>query len=480
MSQKTKRNKGIKLIKKSNDLIEARYRFDIWETRVFTTVLGEIDQADEDFRVYRIYMRDIIRDFDLNNGDAYEQLRQATRNLMGKKFYVNYEHDGAIREQIFHIIRKADVMKTMLDETRRKANEYVDISIEPEMKPLLLELKSRFTTYDMQNVAKFKSSYTLRIYEHLKQYERIGKRTMDIEYMKRIFELSSEYPLFANFYQKIIQPAFRDINQYTDLTITNIEKIKDGKKVESLLFVFKPKTKEEIKALKNNPAPPQTWLELPAAKPKTQEKTIKKKSKTTDKPAAPNSEKDRLFLQFQDIVVGELGVSPTVFLQELGQDGTDETAIQQAVRVTRRAMQDGKVKNPSGFFIEALRKKFTDAQEQNAQKKKKATEKIAERERQIAAVQDAHAVAVNDKIRELTSHDPTLTEKTMEILRGRSFAKKHIENKESELQRPLTIEDFRQDKLLRDWVKLTIIEERKTEFADIISDYEREMKAFKK
>ena len=118
MSQRTKKNRGIKLIKKSNDLIEARYRFDIWETRVFTSILSEIEQQDEDFRVYRVYLRDIIKEFNINNGDAYELLRQATHSLMNKKLYVNYEHDGAIREKIYHIIRKADVMKSILEDRK--------------------------------------------------------------------------------------------------------------------------------------------------------------------------------------------------------------------------------------------------------------------------------------------------------------------------------------------------------------------------
>ena len=35
--RKTKRNPGIVIIKKSNQLIESRYKFDIWQTRIFLT-----------------------------------------------------------------------------------------------------------------------------------------------------------------------------------------------------------------------------------------------------------------------------------------------------------------------------------------------------------------------------------------------------------------------------------------------------------
>ncbi len=458
MSQRTKKNRGIKLIKKSNDLIEARYRFDIWETRVFTSILSEIELHDEDFRVYRVYLRDIIKEFNINNGDAYELLRQATHSLMNKKLYVNYEHDGAIREKIYHIIRKADVMKSILDESRRKVNEYVDISIDPEMKPLLLELKSRFTTYDVQNVVKFKSSYTLRIYEHLKQYEKIGKRTMDIEYMKRIFELTTEYPLFANFYQKVIDPAFRDINEFTDLTITRIERIKAGKKVESLQFFFHSKAKDSIKQ--------------PIKAIQQSTRTFKS---TSNNDEVEHGQKDQLFLQFQGVVVGEFGVSPTVFLTEL--EGCTEGRLEQAIRVTRRATQEGKLKNPSGFFIEALRRAFTDPKEQQIKRTKTETHRkttLKQLEIQLKSLKEDYQAAINHKIRLLTEADSNITISAVEAIKEESkgyFALKGVQTNK------LTLDDFREDKILRGLVILQIQNQNKTHFTEIDNAYVPQIQA---
>ena len=61
----------IKLIRKSNELVEARYKFDIWETRVFTKMLTMVQRHDSDFQEYRIYLKEIVRDFQIeNNKDA--------------------------------------------------------------------------------------------------------------------------------------------------------------------------------------------------------------------------------------------------------------------------------------------------------------------------------------------------------------------------------------------------------------------------
>jgi plasmid replication initiation protein len=475
MGQKNKRNKGIKLIRKSNDLIEARYKFDIWETRIFSTVLTQISPEDEDFKVFRITPRDMIKEFDIHNGNAYDLLREAAHSLMDKRFFINYEVKGAVREQRFHIIRSMDYLKEVIEEGSREENEYIELAIEPEMKQLLLELKSRFTSYDMRNIIRFRSSYTVRIYEHLKQYESIGRRVLDIEYLKRIFELATEYPLFANFYQKIIEPALRDINLYADIEITNISKIKNGRKVESLLFEFRSKPNAyEILNKRRKLQEPQPILALPFP------------AQLPLQDAKPNetSHADQLFLQFQSVVVTEFGVSPTAFLAQIM--GHTEGEIERAVRVTRRAIAEKNVKSTAGFFIEALRNNYTDREEQQteqiktAQKKKeneadKRAKQVAERlqlEADLAELRQEFTQALNDRIRELTAIDPSVTEQTISNLRESPFVKPLIEERELQLNRLLVVEDFRQDKILRELVKGKIIDGHKDFFGEIVNQYE--------
>jgi plasmid replication initiation protein len=459
MGQKNKRNKGIKLIRKSNDLIEARYKFDIWETRIFSTVISQISPEDEDFKVFRITPRDMIKEFDIHNGNAYELLREAAHSLMDKRFFINYEVKGAVREQRFHIIRSMDYLKEATDEAHREENEYIELAIEPEMKQLLLELKSRFTSYDMRNIIRFRSSYTVRIYEHLKQYENIGWRILDIEYLKRIFELATEYPLFANFYQKIIEPALRDINLYADIEITNISKIKNGRKVESLRFQFrsKPNAYETLNKRRKLPEPARV-LALPVSSEVPSE---------TSKPTETNNV-DKLFLQFQQSVVGEFGVSPTIFLAQI--KGHTEGDIDRAVRVTRRAVAEKNVKNIAGFFVEALRNNYTDREEQQVE-----TFKIVQKkklEANLAELRQEYTQSLNDRIRELTAIDPSVTAQTIRNLRESPFVKPLIEERELQLNRVLVVEDFRQDKILRELVKGKIIDANKEFFAEITQQFE--------
>ena len=251
-----KRSKGIALIKKSNQLIEARYKFDVWEMRFFLTVLSSIRKDDTEFEVYRIWYKDVIELFGLKSNSSYELLRQAAKDLMQKSFFVNYETEGVTREVQYHILRKIDYLKEGEEGKSVESQEFVDVTVEPEMKPFLLELQKNFTAYEMRHVRKL-GVYPIRIYELMKQYETIGHRTMKLAEIKRILELTTEYPRFSNFYQKIIVPAITAINRHTDILITDVIQLKEGRSVEALKFTIRSKN-EATEAKNGQSAEPET------------------------------------------------------------------------------------------------------------------------------------------------------------------------------------------------------------------------------
>jgi plasmid replication initiation protein len=450
MKGKSKINKGIKLIKKSNELIEARYKFDIWETRIFTSVLGQIAREDEDFQVYRIYLRDIIKEFGINNGNAYDLLRVAADSLMNKKFFLDYEGDGADRKKVHHIIRSVDYMTRLKEEAKRGLNEYIDVSIDPDMKPFLLQLKEQFTTYDVRNIIKFKSSYTVRIYEHLKQYESIGRRKLEVDYLKKAFEINDEYPLFANFYQKVIEPAFRDINEYTDLSITSIEKLKEGKKVTALLFEFHRKSSHDFNKTKKLTKP----LTLPLLAESATDEVLS--------PQLEVSNIDNLFVQYQQKVVSEYGVAPTIFIGAL--EGKTIEQVEQAIRVTDEAKKKSELVNVAGFFIEALRKGFTNQKEEKSKTAKQRAETKRKEEELLRLEQERQSFSINEKIRELTLANPKITEEAVQTVMASKAGQFRM--KTMGLKSP-TIDDFRNDYILREFVKNAIIEAYSAEFENI-------------
>jgi plasmid replication initiation protein len=369
MSASSKRNKGIRIIKKSNQLIEARYRFDTWETRMFLSLLSCIRKEDADFQTYRIWYSDVIDIFGIKSHQSYDLLRAGVKNLMRKTLHVNYQEGGFTREKEYHIIRSTDYLKEGQSGDGIQNQEYIDVTIEPEMKPLLLQLQKNFTAYDLSNVSRL-SAQSVRIYELLKQYESLEGRVLDIEYMKRILEYDKEYPDFSNFHQWVIKPAVKEINKYTDIKISRYEKVKEGRKVTALHFFFSRKTEEKPPLLRELRAEPKR--QTPQIVPIEAVETTERATIVENIPSEITNEqvqqaKEKLTVELSTIVVTRFGVSLKMFMA-LVEDYT-EGVIRDAVKVTESAINEGKIKeSAAGFFVEAVRGKF-----KITEKKKKET-----------------------------------------------------------------------------------------------------------
>ena len=453
------------LIKKSNDLIEARYMFDLWETRFFLSILSQIHKDDEELHVYRIRFKDVIKTFGLKSNSSYDLLRQAAKSIMDRKVAVAYEKDGAMRETLYHIIRRVDYLKEDKDLKAGEKHEYIDVVVEQEMKPFLLELQKNFTAYDLRNVIQL-GVYPIRMYELLKQYENIGKRILKVDEIKKMFELSSEYPRFSNFYQRIVQPAIKEINQYTDLKILDVIKIKEDRNVVALQFFFKKKEDEEVRTLhKDEPPKKKAAVNLFT---ELEDKNRVGEDKTPfEAYEEPQNVSDSLFNTYQNLVLTNFGVSASVFLKSL-EDKT-EVDIQRAIRITEQAKKAGDVKNLAGFFIEALRQGFTNEKEEKKLIEAKKVAKAA----QIELLKIERTQAINDKIRTLTANNPSITLNAIEFVKQSKSGSFRL--KTLELETP-DIEHFRTDSVLRDFVKECIIEMNNEEFEPIFTKYEELIK----
>lgn len=453
------------LIKKSNELIEARYMFDLWETRFFLAILSQIHKDDKELHVYRIRFKDVIKTFGLKSNSSYDLLRQAAKSIMDRKVAVAYEKDGAMRETLYHIIRKVDYLKEDKDLKVGEKHEYIDVVVEQEMKPFLLELQKNFTAYDLRNVIQL-GVYPIRMYELLKQYENIGKRILKVDEVKKMFELSSEYPRFSNFYQKIVQPAIKEINEYTDLKILDVIKIKEDRNVVALQFFFKKKEDEELHILHKD-EPPKKKAAVNLFTELEDENRVGEEETLFEVYEELQNASDSLFDAYQNVVLTNFGVSASVFLKSL-EDKT-EVDIQRAIRITEQAKKAGDVKNLAGFFIEALRQGFTNEKEE---KKLIEAKKVAQAA-QVELLKMERTQAINDKIRTLTANNPSITLNAIEFVKQSKSGSFRL--KTLALETP-DIEHFRTDNVLRDFVKECIIEMNNEEFEPIFVKYEELIK----
>jgi plasmid replication initiation protein len=460
-ASQSKKGKIVSLVRKSNNLIEAHYNFDIWEMRLFLVMLSNVRRDDTDFGIYRIYYRDVAKTFGLNMKRGYSEIRDAAKSLLDKKFYVDSVVDGFQRQTIYHIIRKINVLKEGQDGKAGVENqEFIDVQIEDEMKPLLLQLQKSFTTYAFENIINL-GLYSIRIYELLKQYEAIGKRVLKFDEMKKMFELEDKYTLFANFYAKVIAPSVKEINEHTDLLITEVEHIKEGRRTTALRFVFRvqKRLREPVPTIQ------QSLIEFP------------EKAEVLETTLNTQPVNDARFAQLYPKVVESLGITPSVFI-ELIKVYSDEQ-FEQAIRVTNRAKNEGQIKtNPSGFFIQALKNGYTDQKEERLKKEKKEEEqkRIAN---QMTALELEKERKTFERLKFLTADDDGLTVRAIASLKNTEGGKAAIQREEIRLNRPLDMDDFRQIKELRFMVIDELIASNLDKFSDIILEYDAKINELK-
>jgi plasmid replication initiation protein len=196
------------IIKKSHDLVNASYSLNIWETRVFTRMLSMIHTEDKDFQIYRFSISEFIRDFGIRHKDVYKEIRKVTDSLLKKIVTLPMVENG--KEKIF----KTTLVSSFKYDVDGKG--YIESTFRPELKPFLLELKGRFLMYDMRNILKM-SVPSIRIYELLKQYQKIGKRLFLLVELKEKLGVADKYSRYYNFKMKVIVPAQKHLAKHSDI-----------------------------------------------------------------------------------------------------------------------------------------------------------------------------------------------------------------------------------------------------------------------
>jgi hypothetical protein len=112
------------------------------------------------------------------------------------------------------------------------------------MKPYLLQLKERFTTYRLKEVIQLKSSFSIRIYELLKQYEKIGERIFLLETLKASLGIGpTEYSLYGDFKRRVLLVAQSEVAEKTDISF-KFKEIKEGRKVVKIKFIINSQNTE--------------------------------------------------------------------------------------------------------------------------------------------------------------------------------------------------------------------------------------------
>ncbi|MEH7220499.1 replication initiation protein [Bacillus toyonensis] len=219
------------IVSKSNTLIEANSRLNLVEQKMLLCLASNIEPNDRDFKTYTFPIKQFHDLLGLNGSTKYTELSKITKELLSKVIEIR------AGEELIQVSWLSSAIYN-----RNKGT--IDMRFDPLLKPFLLELSSKFTSYRLANVVKLKSTYAIRIYELLKQYEDLRERTISLENLRYYLDAMDVYPNYANFKQRVLKPSQKELNQKTDISF-EFEEIKLGRKVQKIRFIIRAQKKKD-------------------------------------------------------------------------------------------------------------------------------------------------------------------------------------------------------------------------------------------
>ena len=226
-------------ITKSNALIEAGYRLSLTEMQIVLYGISLINPIAKDFPLkYRIDIKHFSELFNRNHGDIYREVK----NAILSKFW---ERDFSYKDETGKIITNR-----WLTQIKHQDNTgYLEIKFNEEVQPYLHQLKKYFTTYYIDQIALFKSIYSVRLYEMSVMHLKKSKKekcifVLEIKEIRNRLELGNKYKRFHDIKIRILETAKREINKYSDIRFS-YKIVKLGKAANEVEFFTSKKTRSQ-------------------------------------------------------------------------------------------------------------------------------------------------------------------------------------------------------------------------------------------
>jgi plasmid replication initiation protein len=224
------------IVRKSNSLIEASYKLSVNQQKIVLLLASSIKPGDENFQPYQINIKEFAKLLGLKNKNFYSEIDALTSDLRNKELVLSS------KQSLLRISWLSSVEYF-------KGTGIIELCFDPKLKPYLLQLKKRFTTYRLKEVIQLKSSFSIRIYELLKQYVKIGERIFLLETLKASLGIGpTKYSLYGDFKKRVLLVAQSEVAEKTDISF-EFKEIKEGRKVVKIKFIINSQNTEPTSSI---------------------------------------------------------------------------------------------------------------------------------------------------------------------------------------------------------------------------------------
>ena len=229
------------LVVKDNALINASYNLDLVEQRLILLAIVEARESGKGINAndpLTVHAESYINHFSVHRNTAYQALKDACKDLFARQFSYQEQRPKGV----------ANITSRWVSQIAYIDNSAtVELIFAPAIIPLVTRLEEQFTSYELKQVSGLSSAYAIRLYEVLIAWRSTGK-TPIIElsdFRQKLGVLEGEYSRFNNFKVRVLDPAIKQINEHTDITV-KVEQHKTGRTISGFSFKFKQKQQPKI------------------------------------------------------------------------------------------------------------------------------------------------------------------------------------------------------------------------------------------
>ncbi len=154
-------------------------------------VIAQIHENDMALKpYYQMHIKDIVSESNVDRYTAYKEVKKGLKDLMVQIW--EFEDIRTNRFAPKHIV---DTSKNLAEDGFEFGynNGVITIILNPALKAFFLHL-GHYTTYSLSDYMKFKSWYSMRLYEILEAYKDTGQWFVKIDEYRILMDCQNKYP----------------------------------------------------------------------------------------------------------------------------------------------------------------------------------------------------------------------------------------------------------------------------------------------
>lgn len=222
-------------VTQDNQLIEAGYTLTLNEKRLLALGMSKVDPTryvpPGELHSFEISVKDWEGVF--NEDNPWRTMKRAADGLMSR--YVTLHP----RTGMVHKINWFDSVQYFEDEARMVVTFSASIHLR------LANIYEQFTSYQLREIAPFKSFYTVRLWELLSQFKSTGYCKKSLDDFRFAMDCIHTYPTTKQLKQRVVAPAVKELNKKTEWDIEQRD-VKRGRAIVGFEFIVRSKTQDDL------------------------------------------------------------------------------------------------------------------------------------------------------------------------------------------------------------------------------------------